>query len=111
MPTLEELRRWARGRYVQGMPKPLRKKPIDKPELTGKQSRQYRVDPNGEDALLLFGSFRGSTCSQLRKTPRGRKYLRWILDANQDFETDLKEVCRYQLELWKREKAKRKKGT
>lgn len=109
MPTLEEIRAWARGRRVGGLPSPLQRKGIDKPELRGsKSTKQYRVDPAGEDALLLFGVFRGSRASDLAKTSRGRKYLRWIIEK--DFEGDLKEVCRYRLELWKRDKAKRKKG-
>jgi len=106
MTTLEDLRRWARGRRVSGLPAPRRRKKIDKPELQGSASRQFRVDPAGEDALILFGKFRGSTIKQLVATSRGRTYIRWILDN--DFEDDLKEVCRYRLELWRREKQKKR---
>lgn len=106
MPTLEEIRRWARGRRVEGLPNPLQRKAVDRPDLRGVKSKQYRIDPEGEDALLLFGVFRGSRASDLVKTSRGRKYLRWVLDK--DFEVDLKEVCRYRLELWKRDKLKKR---
>jgi len=107
MPTLEELRRWARGNRVQGMPNPLRRKSVEKPKLRGEQSKQFAIDPAGEDALLLFGKFRGSRASELVLSARGRKYLRWIVE-DADFPEDLKNVCRYRLELWRREKQKAK---
>lgn len=109
MPSIEELRRWARGHRVAGLPNPRKRKPVDKPDLKGEKSRQFAIDVNASDALLLFGKFRGSRASELQRSPRGRTYLKWII--KNDFPDDLKSVCRYRLELWKRDKAKRKKGT
>lgn len=112
MATLEELRRWARGHYVQGLPNPLRRRGVPKPRIGGATrdfanlSRQFRISDDGTDALFLFGKFKGSTAKQLVKSNRGRTYLRWI--RKQDFPDDLKEVCRYQLDLWKRESKRSK---
>lgn len=104
MPTLEELRQWARGEAVEGLPPISPRKGVERPKLaaTGRPSHKYKLNPDGTDALLLFGAFRGQALSVLVATARGRKYLNWILDR--DFDEDLKAVCRYQLELHKRVK-------
>lgn len=109
MPSLDEIRRWARGKRVDGLPNPLQRKGVDKPVLRHREGKrnQYKISSNGDDALFLFGKlFRGHLASDIAKTVRGRKYLRWIIQN--DFEDDLKEVCRYRLELWKREKLNKK---
>ena len=107
MATLEELRRWARGNRVIGLPNPLRRVGVAKPRVSdfANMARQFRISDDGTDALFLFGKFKGSTAKQLSKTTRGRSYLRWVRKG--EFPDDLKEVCRYQLEVWKRGK----KGT
>lgn len=91
------------------MPNPLLRKGVSKPKLEGQKSKQFTINPAGNDALLLFGKFRGSRASELQRSPRGRKYLRWIVDS--DFPEDLKNVCRYRLELWKRAKKAKSKRT
>jgi hypothetical protein len=102
MPTLDELRRWARGETVEGLPPIAPRKEVERPKLdpTGRLSRKYKLNADATDALLQFGAFRGQALSVLVATARGRKYLAWILDR--DFDDDLKSVCRYQMELHKR---------
>lgn len=102
MPTLEELRRWAQGEAVEGLPSVTPRKEIERPRIdpSAVSSRKYKLNKEATDALLQFGTFRGQTISALVKTARGRKYLDWILD--QDFDDALKSVCRYHLELNKR---------
>ncbi len=104
MPTLDELRRWARGEPIEGLPNIMPRKEVERPRLAsvGRVSGKYKINPDGTDALLQFGSFRGQVLSSLVTSARGRKYLRWILD--QDFDENLKAVCRYQMELAKRVK-------
>lgn len=100
MPTLEELRRWARGETIEGLPKAPRKE-VERPKVDpSTRSRKYKINPEGTDALLQFGLFRGQAISALVEHPRGRKYIGWILDS--DFDEALKAVCRYHLELKKR---------
>lgn len=103
MPTLDELRRWARGEAVEGLPKLVTRKEVDRPKIdaeAARKSAKYKLNPDGTDALLLFGSFRGQAISTLVMSARGRKYLDWILER--DFDDTLKAVCRYHLELYKR---------
>jgi len=103
MPTLDELRRWARGEPVEGLPPVSLIKEVERPRLVPMRSTgKYRINADGTDALLQFGRFRGHTLSKLVMTARGRKYLHWILDK--DFDENLKEVCRYTLEAHKRVK-------
>lgn len=103
MPTLEEIRRWARGESVDGLPPIEHVKPLDKPQVRpGHSSRKYKLNADATDALLLFGTFHGQRISALVATPRGRKYIDWILDK--EFDDELKAVCRYQRELYKRDK-------
>jgi hypothetical protein len=107
MAKLEEIRKWARGKKVKGLPEPIRRNPVRKPELENGfvpiwVSAKYSISSNGEDALLLFGKFRGSRVSELVNKARGRSYLKWII--KHEFQNDLKEVCRYRLELRQREK-------
>lgn len=99
MATLDELRRWARGEAVEGLPKALRKE-VERPKVDPSvRSYKYKLNPEGTDALLQFGLFRGQAISALVEHARGRKYLGWIIDS--DFDESLKAVCRYHLELKK----------
>lgn len=102
MPTLDELRRWARGEEVEGLPPIAPCKEVERPVIdpTARTSRKYKLNPDCTDALLQFGFFRGQAISAIVASARGRKYLNWILDR--DFDDALKAVCRYQLELNKR---------
>lgn len=100
MATLEELRAWARGERVEGFPDPSPRKKVDKPSarvavdpITGPW--RYRINTEGDDALLLFGKFMGSRVSQMIGVARQKRYLKWILRG--DFPDDLKEVIRYHL--------------
>lgn len=107
MPTLEEVRRWLQGESIDGLPTRMARKqapPIEPPVITGaRPSKQFKISPDGTDALLLFGKqFHGERLSEIVKTPRGRKYISWILDR--DFDDAFKAVCRYQMELHKRAK-------
>lgn len=102
VPTLDEMRRWARGESVEGMPSRDRRKPeLAPPVITGaRESKQFKLSADGKDALLLFGKqFRGKRLSEIVAIPRGRKYMLWIIDR--DFPDALKSVCRYQMELHK----------
>ena len=99
MPTLDELRRWARGEAIDGLPPITPRKEVERPTVdpTGaRTSRKYKLNADGTDALLNFGAFRGESLSKLVTTARGRKYLTWIVDR--DFDEALKAACRYQLE-------------
>lgn len=102
MPTLEELRRWARGEAVEGLPAVKPRKEVERPKVDASalRSTKYKLNPDATDALLQFGAFRGQTISSLVTSARGRKYINWILE--QDFDDTLKSVCRYHLELMKR---------
>jgi hypothetical protein len=102
MPTLDELRRWARGETIVGLPPVGARKEVERPKLadTGRVSGKYKINADCTDALLQFGVFRGQALSKLVATARGRKYLHWILEK--DFDENLKAVCRYQMELAKR---------
>lgn len=106
MPTLDELRRWARGEAIDGLPSVAPRKAIEPPklsaEMTVRGNRQYKLNADGTDALLKFGVFTGQALSALVTTARGRKYIAWILDH--DFDEALKSVCRYQMELHQRVK-------
>lgn len=110
MPTLEDMRRWARGERVEGMPvrrhagRPSRQDVPTPPVVAGaRESKQYKLNADGTDALILFGTqFRGKRLSEIIPIPRGRKYILWIL--GRDFDEAFKAVCRYQMELHKRAK-------
>lgn len=100
MPTLDELRRWAKGEAVESIePRAEPRNEVAKPALERGQPRRgkYKLNFEGTDALLQFGQFRNECLSEMVKTKRGRVYLRWILEH--DFDEDLKRICRYQLEL------------
>ena len=99
MPTLEELRRWAQGENVDGLPDMKPRKEVERPKVdsTAAPNGRYRLNRDATDALLQFGAFRGQTVSSLVQSARGRKYLNWILEK--DFDDTLKSVCRYHLEL------------
>ncbi len=100
MPTLEDLRAWARGVRVKGFPDPSPRKKVPKPpppQPAGPGvSRQYRINIDGDDALLLFGKFKGSRVSEMVGVSRQKRYLRWMLA--EDFPEDLKSVIRYYLD-------------
>lgn len=106
MPTLDELRRWARGERVEGLPSAPARPEVPKPVLSAgahSKSGRYKVNSEGTDALLLFGTvFNGEKLSVVVTTPRGRKYMNWILER--DFDDVLKAVCRYRLEVYQRER-------
>jgi hypothetical protein len=111
MPTLEEMRKWARGEDVKGLPKKVEEAPKPDPvasstDLDGPvrgSSHRYVIKGDKSDALLRFGMFRGHKVSELVTTPRGRKWLRWVVDK-EDFEADLRAVCRLHLEQHRRDK-------
>lgn len=111
MPKLDELRRWARGEAVKGLPEPVQREPVPEiPQLSVDPDSEtvgvvrafrhgkYKMSQDGNDVLLQFGIFTGHKASELVQTSRGRKYLRWVLDARQQFNDDFKAACRHQLE-------------
>lgn len=110
MAKLDDIRRWARGKEVKGLPSDRFQQDVEKPNvqkgLAVGGGIKYKINESGDNILLQFGMFSGSTVGQLVRTPRGRKYLKWIL--SNDFPEDLKEVCKYHLTLWKRERRERK---
>jgi hypothetical protein len=104
MPTLDELRRWARGEAVEGFPassakripytkngKPLAdvfREESKQQEKTNKKLK-YKISDGGEDALLQFGKYRGRTLKDIHAKDPG--YTMWLLA--QDFvPADLKDV-------------------
>jgi hypothetical protein len=102
MATLEELRLWAQGGEVKGLPSRGKSKPIPASSVTvtvnASDARgRYKINPSGTDALLKFGRHGGKTASQLAQSRDGRGYLRWII-GDPGFESDLKDVCRKLLE-------------
>jgi len=102
MPTLEEIRAWARGLLVPGLPRSKEAPPEEPAPVGGKRTRTYKINAEGTDALLKFGKHRGRTVGWLAvKQP---DYLRWILGAASDsrpdpFDDELRDVVRYQLTL------------
>lgn len=108
MPTLEEVRRWLQGESVEGLPSRKKRRqsvPVTPPDVANaRPSKQYKISADGTDALVLFGKqFPGAKLSDIVKTPRGRKYMSWILDK--DFDEAFKAVCRYQMDLHKSAKS------
>lgn len=111
MPTLDEIRRWARGEAIDGLPTVSPRTEAERPEqprtgsasdFTGHGGR-YRLNGDGTDAIVQFGKlFRGEPLSVIVTTARGRKYLAWIV--SQQFDEALKAACRHQMELHKRAK-------
>lgn len=99
MASLDEIKRWARGRNVEGLPRRNARKAA-KPKMGDGDARlqsfgKYKINTEGDDALLRFGQFTGSTISQLASGgARKRRYLQWILRS--DFPDDLKSVVRFQ---------------
>lgn len=99
MSSLEEIRRWARGRKIDGLPK--RKRAIVTPGLT---TAWFKVNTDGDDAILLFGEHNGKSVSHLAQSRLGRSYLRFI--DGEDFPQELKAVCEYRLLKWRRDRKK-----
>lgn len=98
MPTLDEIRRWARGVFVAGLPRPKEAPPEEKPEAPpgGKRTRTYKVSADGTDALFKFGKHRGRTACYLAQ--HDPDYLHWMLRSEDKFDHDLLDVVRFQLE-------------
>jgi hypothetical protein len=94
MPTLNELRRWATGEAVKGLPDnraPTRSERLV--EHADKATQKYKISSDGQDALLKFGKHTGKTVSSVARKDPG--YLEWIL--NGDFDAPLKDVAKYVL--------------
>jgi uncharacterized protein (DUF3820 family) len=104
MPTLDEMRRWARGEVVEGMPPPAGKtlEQVFKQQDEGKKqggsprrrwgSSEYKINTEGTDALLLFGKYRGKSISNI--PAKDRAYLLWLL-AQPSAPQDLKDVIHF----------------
>ena len=104
MPTLEELRRWARGEPTESFgapPVPKRAKPESKDTGPTKSQEpasapkllKYKISDDGTDALLKFGKHRGSPLSAIKQKDPG--YLDWLV--GQTFvPDDLKDVIQFQ---------------
>jgi hypothetical protein len=82
---LSELRKQLRTGELQAA---LAEQPSAGPSL-----RQYRLNKDGTDALILFGKHKGLRISQITK--KDPSYLNWILE--EEFTKELKEVVRYVL--------------
>lgn len=116
MPSLEEIREWLRGKRVNGLPDRKgkwdlpgdgvkRRKGVDigKMEDATEAMRKfgnaamrakYKINADGDDAVLLFGKHSGKRVSALAKGYPD--YLRWLLQ--QDFPEDLVEIVKYRLQ-------------
>lgn len=99
MAKLTELRRWARGEPVEGLPNRAGAPRITKePDLVkgnpNLETHKYKISTDGTDALLKFGRHYGRTVSYL--AAKHRSYLRWIL-RKAEFDQALKDVVAHQL--------------
>lgn len=55
--------------------------------------------PEGDDAILLFGKYRGQKVSRLVvESPEGRDYLRWVM--REEFPDELKTIIEFWLNKW-----------
>lgn len=122
MPSLSEMRRWALGEDVEGLPKhPERIAPPTGKERmmaalrakAGRITKKYSISADGADAVINFGQHSGMSLRDIvRVVPEGRGYLRWILkqgvktepprlDAGENpegFDSDLIDVVKHVLE-------------
>ena len=106
MATLRQLRRWARGQNVSGFPqRRLRriKQRLGNPEPI--RRHQFKICVDGEDAMLFFGTWKGTTVSKLAENVTGRNYLRWM--TREDFDEDLKSICQFQLRKNRKSRVKK----
>ena len=102
MPTLDEIRAWARGLFVPGLHRyqPSEPPPEEAPR-TALRTATYKINADGTDALIKFGKHRGRTISWL--AANRQSYLRWILNGGKGrtdrtpFDDALLDVIRYQL--------------
>jgi hypothetical protein len=123
MPTLDELRKWATGEKVSGMPQKARQCRVsakvssqrmmerlnqlrDQTRLVaGRKTTHYKIADDGENALILFGKHNGKTLDVIMQ--EDPTYLDWML-RHQDgggisFDTALLDVVQYVQEShWKK---------
>lgn len=117
MADIEEMRRWARGEGVQGLPiREFKADPVEQPSLSKVLHREYteraaavpasasappapakrpppkyKISADGSDALIGFGKHRDKALSEIGKTDFS--YLDFII--KDDFPDDLKDVARH----------------
>lgn len=106
MPTLDEMRKWARGEATNSLPErpfaierqvPERTlaRAMEAKAVANKKGGRYNISTDGNDAMLLFGEHSGKLISAMvNEQP---KYLHWIMC--EDFADDLKDVIRYQMKM------------
>lgn len=135
MPTLKELRAWARGKGVDGLPEREVMGPANQRELPGRarmlerldalknqartagsqQTGMYKISKDGDDALVKFGKHAGKTLTAIMD--EDPTYLAWMLREDEDgqprFDAVLLDVVRYvQEDHWKKardERARRRR--
>ena len=122
MAGIEDMRRWARGESVQGLPIREFKAVLDQPSVKrtfvpavgvasvpvamsaapSKRPRpRYKISAAGDDALIGFGKHRGKMLSEIGK--KDFSYLDFII--KDEFPDDLKDVARHvRVELIKKSK-------
>ena len=88
MATLEELRERLRNPKEKREPKP--------PATLSPVVHRYKINTDGDDAILLFGKFSGKLVSQMVRASRSKRYLKWLLRQD-NFPDDLKNVVRHNL--------------
>lgn len=98
MPTLEQLREWARGNPIDGLPEPEVSPRLAESrrlaQMGGHRTHKYKISQDGTDALLKFGRHTGKSVSRVVKSDRD--YAEWLLGA--DVDAELKDVVKYQLQ-------------
>lgn len=125
MPTLEDIREWLRGRQdgkAHGLPSLhessmvsyVATPPVTAPEpslspnaermlqarLKEKMRGKYTIATTGDDAVIKFGKYAGSSLSELAKTTESISYMRWML--TQEFPDELLSVVRHLLKIPKK---------
>lgn len=110
MPKLEELRAWARGVPVDGLPEPVAARgPTLKERLeenANVERRLYKISADGTDALLKFGKYRGQTVSDVfnSSASEASDYFDFMMrksDLADSLGPDFADVVRYQKSLRK----------
>jgi len=96
--TLKDLRRWLQGDTTPGLPDRRRIWPLNRLKPRAKPHpgrKQYKVSTDGQDALLLFGKYKGELLRDV--VEHDPAYLRWLVGS--DFPEELRDIAQVQLNI------------